>query len=77
MKPGDDVVIVKSEERYHIGVEARVMELSATEVKLWLNSSKVVTYDRTTCLLQVIQTEEERHASYDRKRSAKAVDAFA
>lgn len=74
MKPGDDVLIVKSEEKYHVGVEARVLESTASQVRLWFPlTGKTVTYSRANCELRVVRTEEERHASYRPERTAKAV----
>lgn len=70
MKPGDDVLIVKSEEKFHVGLEARVMGLTDTQVRLMLTTGKGVTYSQDSCELRVVQTEEERNATYRSKRTA-------
>ena len=76
MKPGDDVMIVESQERYHVGELARIVEIHDDNIRLGLlETGRLFTYNLNSCNLRVVQTEEERNVAARPKRKTEAVYA--
>jgi hypothetical protein len=66
MNKGDTVKIIASDERYHIGITANILNIQNGEIKLALHTGKVVIYNDAKCL-QVVERHDDVTRYFKRK----------